>query len=71
MSERPFILDVRAAGKLGYSPAANYADAVKLTCNWLVETASDGDWRERFPGFRPASDPFDYGEEDRLLDTRA
>jgi nucleoside-diphosphate-sugar epimerase len=68
---RPFILDVRAAGELGYSPATTYADAVKLTCNWLVETASDGDWRERFPCFRPPPDPFDYGEEDRLLDACA
>jgi nucleoside-diphosphate-sugar epimerase len=67
---RPFILDVRAAGELGYSPATTYADAVKLTCNWLVETASDGDWLERFPCFRPPPDPFDYGEEDRLLDAR-
>jgi nucleoside-diphosphate-sugar epimerase len=64
---RPFILDVRAAGKLGYAPAATYADAVKLTCNWLVETASDGDWLERFPWFRPPPDLFDYREEDRLL----
>jgi hypothetical protein len=44
----PFILDVRAARELGYSPATTYADAVKLTCNWLVETASEGDWREKF-----------------------
>jgi len=69
--ERPFILDVRAAGELGYSPTTTYADAVKLTCNWLVETASDGDWQERFPYFRSASDPFDYAEEDRLLDAYA
>jgi nucleoside-diphosphate-sugar epimerase len=68
---RPFILDVRAAGESGYSPATTYADAVKLTCNWLVETASDGDWLERFPCFRPPPDPFDYGEEDRLLDACA
>jgi nucleoside-diphosphate-sugar epimerase len=67
---RPFILDVRAAGELGYSPATTYADAVKLTCNWLVETASDGDWLERFPWFRPPRDLFDYPEEDRLLATR-
>lgn len=68
---RPFILDVRAAGELGYSPATTYADAVELTCNWLVETATDGDWRERFLCFRPPPDPFDYAEEDRLLDARA
>ena len=65
---RPFILDVRAAEALGYSAATTYADAVKLTCNWLVETSSDGDWRERFPGIARPPDPFDYREEDRLLD---
>jgi len=54
---RPFVLDVRAAGELGYSSATIYADAVKLTCKWLVETASDGDWRERFPWFSPAPGP--------------
>ena len=68
---RPFILDVRAAGELGYSPATTYADAVKLTCNWLIETASEGDWRERFPVFRPPPEPFDYAAEDRLLDAMA
>jgi nucleoside-diphosphate-sugar epimerase len=68
---RPFILDVRAAGELGYYPATTYADAVKLTCNWLVETAADGDWLERSPWFRPPPDLFDYREEDRLLATRA
>jgi nucleoside-diphosphate-sugar epimerase len=69
---RPFVLDMQAAAKLGYTPVTTYADAVKLTCNWLVETASDGDWRERFPGLaRFPPDIFDYREEDRLLDTRA
>jgi nucleoside-diphosphate-sugar epimerase len=69
---RPFVLDMRAAAELGYAPATTYADAVKLTCDWLVETASDGDWRERFPGLaRSPPDLFDYGEEDRLLDARA
>ncbi len=55
--ERPFILDVRAAGELGYSPATTYADAVKLTCNWLVETASDGDWRGGFQVFARPQTP--------------
>jgi len=64
---RPFILDVRAAGELGYYPATTYADAVKLTCNWLVETAADSDWLERCPWFRPPPELFNYREEDRLL----
>ena len=46
---RPFVLDCRAALDLGYSPATTYADAVKLVCDWLVWTVSDGDWKERIP----------------------
>lgn len=64
---RPFILDVRAAEAVGYSPATTYADAVRSTCDWLVETASVGDWRDRFPAIARRSDFFDYREEDRLL----
>jgi nucleoside-diphosphate-sugar epimerase len=67
---RPFILDMQTAAKLGYTPAITYADAVKLTCNWLVEKASDGDWRERFPGFASRPDSFDYRTEDCLLAAR-
>jgi nucleoside-diphosphate-sugar epimerase len=68
---RPFILDVRAAGELGYYPATTYADAVKETCDWLVETAADSDWLERCPWFRPPPELFDYREEDRLLGANA
>jgi hypothetical protein len=55
---------------LGYCPATTYADAVKLTCNWLVEAPSNGDWREKFPGIAWGRELFDYCEEDRLLDAR-
>jgi nucleoside-diphosphate-sugar epimerase len=68
---RPFILDVRAAGELGYYPATTYADAVKETCDWLVETAADSDWLERCPWFRPPPELFNYREEDRLLGANA
>ena len=64
---RPFVLDLRAATELGYASATTYADAVKLTCDWLVETAFDEDWRERFPGMARSPELFDYCAEDRLL----
>jgi nucleoside-diphosphate-sugar epimerase len=67
---RPFVLDMQAAAGLGYAPVTTYADAVKLTCDWLVETASDGDWRERFPGIARSPELFDYPTEDRLLAAR-
>lgn len=68
---RPFVLDCRAATDLGYSPATTYADAVKLVCDWLVETVGDGDWKERFPVL--ASYPrelFDYAVEDEFFGTQ-
>jgi nucleoside-diphosphate-sugar epimerase len=67
---RPFVLDMRAAAALGYAPATTYGDAVKLTCAWLVETASEGDWREMFPGIARSPELFDYRVEDRLLAAR-
>jgi nucleoside-diphosphate-sugar epimerase len=67
---RPFVLDMRAAAALGHAPATTYADAVKSTCDWLVETASDGDWREKFPGSARSPELFDYRAEDRLLAAR-
>jgi nucleoside-diphosphate-sugar epimerase len=67
---RPFILDMQAAAALGYAPVTTYCDAVRLTCEWMVETASDGDWRDRFPGIARSPDLFDYRTEDRLLAAR-
>jgi nucleoside-diphosphate-sugar epimerase len=67
---RPFVLDTKAAEGLGYAPATTYAEAVKLTCDWLVKTVSDGDWRERFPGIARSPELFDYSTEDRLLAAR-
>lgn len=55
---------------VGYAPVTTYADAVKLTCDWLIETASDGDWRQRFPGIARSPELFDYPTEDRLLAAR-
>ncbi|HEY2530591.1 MAG TPA: NAD-dependent epimerase/dehydratase family protein [Xanthobacteraceae bacterium] len=41
---RPYVLDTRAAAALGYAPATTYSDAVRATCDWLVETAPGEDW---------------------------
>jgi nucleoside-diphosphate-sugar epimerase len=68
---RPFVLDCRAALELGYSPATTYADAVKLVCDWLVETVGDGDWKERFPILASyPRDLFDYENEDDFFGTQ-
>jgi nucleoside-diphosphate-sugar epimerase len=64
---RPFVLDMQAAAAAGYAPRTTYADAVKSTCDWLVETASNADWREKFPGFARSPAAFDYRTEDHLL----
>jgi nucleoside-diphosphate-sugar epimerase len=67
---RPFVVDCRAAIRLGYSPATTYADAVGATCDWLVDDAANGDWKERYPVL--ASYPrnhFDYEVEDAFFRT--
>jgi nucleoside-diphosphate-sugar epimerase len=68
---RPFIVDTQAALDLGYVPATTYANAVPAMCDWLVETARAGDWRERFPGCARWRDPFDYAAEDEFLGNQA
>ena len=65
---RPFVLDCQAARDLGYVPKTTYADAMKSTCDWLVETAADGDWKARFPVLAAyPRDLFDYAAEDAFL----
>lgn len=65
---RPFVVACQAAIALRYSLATTYSDAVRPVCDWLVETAGDGDWRERFPVFASyPRDPFDYAGEDEFL----
>jgi hypothetical protein len=66
----PFVVDCQSALHLGYSPMTTYANAVKSTCDWLVATASDGDWKERFPVL--ATYPrnlFDYDAADTFFGT--
>jgi nucleoside-diphosphate-sugar epimerase len=64
----PFVVDLTAARRLGYVPVTTYGGAVGATCAWLVETARDGDWRDRFPDLALYPwDLFDYAAEDRFL----
>ncbi len=65
---RPFVLDCGAALDLGYSPPVTYADAVKSTCDWLVESAVDENWQDRFPALAAyPREHFDYAAEDAFL----
>jgi nucleoside-diphosphate-sugar epimerase len=65
---RPFLLDCQTALDLDYSPASTYVDAIKPVCDWLVETAPNGDWKERFPILaRNPRNHFDYAAEDAFL----
>jgi nucleoside-diphosphate-sugar epimerase len=65
---QPFVVDTRAALELGYAAVTTYADAIGATCAWLVETAREGDWRDRFPDLALYPwDLFDYAAEDRFL----
>ena len=67
---QPFVLDCRAARGLGYSPTTTYADAVGTACDWLVNGAANGDWKERYPVL--ASYPrnhFDFDTEDAFFRT--
>jgi nucleoside-diphosphate-sugar epimerase len=67
---RPFVVDNQAAMDVGYAPVP-YADAVADTCDWLAETADQGDWRERFPVLaRYPGELFDYSGEDRFFENR-
>jgi hypothetical protein len=54
---RPFVIDTQAALDLGCIPATTYANAVGATCDWLVEMAQAGDWREQFLTKRIAPEP--------------
>ena len=65
---RPVVLNCWAALDLGYSPATTYADAIKPVCAWLVATADDGHWKDRFPLLaRYPRELFDYAKEDAFF----
>jgi nucleoside-diphosphate-sugar epimerase len=65
----PFVLDMTAAARLGYTPAGDYAATVGATVDWLVAAAQGGEDADLIPGpgdgyFAPL---LDYRGEDRWL----
>jgi nucleoside-diphosphate-sugar epimerase len=68
----PIVLDMTAAGGLGYEPVGDYATTVADAVTWLVSAANGGDGADQIPG---ADDEFfapllDYDAEDRYLAAR-
>jgi len=67
----PIVLDMSAAGELGYEPVGDYATTVPDEIDWLVKAAGDD------AAILPAPDDdffgpmFDYAAEDRYLASRA
>jgi nucleoside-diphosphate-sugar epimerase len=68
----PFVLDMTAAARLGYTPAGDYAATVAAAADWLVAAAQGGEDADLVPG--PADEYFapllDYRAEDRWLAAR-
>jgi nucleoside-diphosphate-sugar epimerase len=68
----PFVLDMTAAARLGYTPAGDYAATVAAAVDWLVAAAQGGEDADLVPG--PADEYFapllDYRDEDRWLAAR-
>jgi nucleoside-diphosphate-sugar epimerase len=62
----PIIVDMRAAGAIGYTPAGTYAEVTVPYVEWMKSRAAD--WQHAFPMFgHYPSDPFDYAAEDSAL----
>ena len=68
----PFVLDMTAAARLGYTPAGDYAATVAAEVDWLVAAAQGGEDADLIPG--PGDEYFapllDYRGEDRWLAAR-
>jgi nucleoside-diphosphate-sugar epimerase len=61
----PFVLDCSRALAAGHVAPGDYASTVVPTIDWLVATAGDGDWQQRFPALAGYGyDQFDYAAED-------
>ncbi len=66
------IMDLTAAGALGYRPATTYAASIAETCADLIARADGRPWRDAFPGLAPYPDAmFSYDAEDAYLAGRA
>jgi nucleoside-diphosphate-sugar epimerase len=68
----PFVLDMTAAARLGYTPAGDYAATVTAAVDWLVAAAQGGEDADLVPG--PGDEYFapllDYRDEDSWLAAR-
>jgi nucleoside-diphosphate-sugar epimerase len=63
---KPLVVDMTVAVReLGYRPVTTYGDAVRETCEWLLEEAKVRDWKDTY-----LAEFFDYEAEDRLLAER-
>jgi nucleoside-diphosphate-sugar epimerase len=59
----PLLVDMSLAEReLGYRPVTTYTEAVRETCEWLVEDGAHRDWSGTYLGRY-----FDYAAEDALL----
>ncbi|MDR1611688.1 MAG: NAD-dependent epimerase/dehydratase family protein [Planctomycetota bacterium] len=68
---KPMVLDLRGIELLGVKLPVGYEDRAEAICRWLAETASAGDWRERFPVLAAyPHDLFDYAAEDDFGKTK-
>ncbi|MFC0680259.1 NAD-dependent epimerase/dehydratase family protein [Lysobacter korlensis] len=64
----PLVLSMDAAHRLGYRPAATYADAVRDAVEWILEELRDRHWRAAFPAEGARIEQwFPYEAEDALL----
>src|SRR5271165_679621 len=65
----PIVLDMMAAGKLGYVPVGNYAETVAAEVDWLVSAAAVAEDDAALPWQRDGyfDGMFDYPAEDRYL----
>jgi nucleoside-diphosphate-sugar epimerase len=65
----PIVLDMAAAGELGYTPVGDYATTVADEVEWLVAAARSGDGAEHLPDLDDAffGPMLDYAAEDRYL----
>ena len=67
----PLVLDMSAAGSLGYRAVTTYAGFAKPTCTWLSDLARQRAWQDAFPELKQlASAWFNYDQEDIALRSR-
>jgi len=64
----PFVLSMEAAHRLGYRPAATYADAVRDAVDWIAAQLRERNWQAAFPELVGRAEAwFPYEAEDLFL----